>query len=96
MRAGVEQRDGAVVIPELPVTEVPAPLDIQTTRPVQRDVLGSLVLQLLAGRQNVIEGDVGVERELGTVRNFVCGVTIGRKDPLYGASQTALHPGCPS
>ena len=63
-RSRVIQCDRLAIVPELPVAEIAAPFDIEPAGALQCHVLGRRVLQLLAGRQHVIEGDIGMEGEL--------------------------------
>ena len=58
------QRDRLAVVPELPVAKIALPLDVKPVRSLQGDVLGCGELQLLAGRQHMIEADIGMEGEL--------------------------------
>jgi hypothetical protein len=55
--------------------------------------LGELFVQVLALCQKACHGG---RRTRGTVRNFVCGVKMGRKDALHAPPQTACYSGCPA
>src|SRR5215831_18638578 len=56
--------DRLAIVPELAGAEIAVPFDIEPAGSLQYNLLSRGELQFLAGWQHMVEGDVGVEREL--------------------------------